>query len=243
ATIELQETDPDSFDKYGDELDNDQIRFEEARSIIVKAIASASNGQTRNSNDQTNPRTVRINDSLKPEVLGKDATPIEMRQWTESFEAYYASNRMDTFTIKERQSYFKILLDTELRRCINSKINAETDIFGTNGCIAMLEQDFKVRYPIFTRRLDYFQCRMKEGEHFTDFWARLKEMGKLADVNKLSAEEINVFRGICGCADKELLDEFLKLKEKTEETIEETAKIHEGKLSSRAKLNPTQAIE
>ncbi|CAB4046167.1 Hypothetical predicted protein, partial [Paramuricea clavata] len=106
VTMELQNLDPEQLDDYNDELDVDRARFEEARELVMKAIATANgaaNNESRN-REVSNGRVNRINEALKPEILAKDATPVEMRHWVEAFQAYYMSNRMDTLTIQEKQS-------------------------------------------------------------------------------------------------------------------------------------------
>ncbi|CAB4046201.1 Hypothetical predicted protein [Paramuricea clavata] len=108
ATIELQDIDPSNIDVYGEELDKDRVRFDEISVMVAKRLALASNGQRNHSPIYTNetPKTFRINEALKPDILNKDATPLELRQWMDSFEAYYASNKMESLTIIEQQAKF-----------------------------------------------------------------------------------------------------------------------------------------
>ncbi|CAB4045926.1 hypothetical protein COA94_08935, partial, partial [Paramuricea clavata] len=182
-------------------------------------------------------RSRRINDSLKPAVLSKDASPTELRHWIDSFKAYYSSNDMDDFSKEERRSYFKILLDSDLKTRIMAKMNDTTDVFGEDGCIQLLENDFLGRYPLFSRRLDFFQYQQKNGQAFTDFVAKSKELSRLADLEKLSVEEIFVFCLLRGTTDSALLDDLLELPEKTLKNVENTGKMYESKLISRSKLN------
>ncbi|CAB4045962.1 Hypothetical predicted protein, partial [Paramuricea clavata] len=79
--------------------------------------------------------------------------------------------------------------------------------------------------------------QQRSGQPFTDYMAKLKELSKLADLDKLSVEEIFVFCALRGTVDKDLLDDFLELPNKTLKAIEETASLYESKIYSKAKLN------
>ncbi|CAB4046169.1 Hypothetical predicted protein, partial [Paramuricea clavata] len=225
CTLDLQDADPINVDKYNLDLEADQARYEDISTEIINTLAS--NEPTQVLARQYESKPFRINDALKPNVLAKDSTPMELRHWIEAFEAFYVSNHMESLTVREQQSYLKILLDNELKTRISAKLSDTTPVFGAGSCLELLKHDFDSRYPLFTRRLDYFQHKQRNGENFTDFWSRLREMGKLADIDKLSSDEILVFRGICGTTDKELLEDFLKLADVNTKSIEETARIHE----------------
>ncbi|CAB4046236.1 Hypothetical predicted protein, partial [Paramuricea clavata] len=111
ATIEVQEADPDNLPKYDEELDKDRVRFEEASSATAKVLSSnlrRNDTQSTTEHNRNEIRVSKINEALKPGILSKDATPLEMRQWEESFNAYFASNKMDAMPLPEQQSYFKV---------------------------------------------------------------------------------------------------------------------------------------
>ncbi|CAB4045298.1 zinc knuckle [Paramuricea clavata] len=226
--------DPSNIAKYDMDLTKEEERANAAIHELLKAAIPRRPTEERSVQPS---KTYRINDSLKPSVLSKDASPVEMRHWLDSFKAYYTSNNMETFSKSERLSYFKILLDCDLKTRITSKMDDSTDIFGKDGCLEILERDFLCRYPLFSRRLDFFQKQQKAGQPFTDYMARLKELSKLADLEKLSVEEIFVFCALRGTTDKDLLDDFLELPEKTLKAIEDTASLYESKLYSKAKLS------
>ncbi|CAB4046073.1 Hypothetical predicted protein, partial [Paramuricea clavata] len=235
-TIAIQELDPSNISKYDMDLTKDEERTDDvihALSKAAKAIASPPADVRRHAGSKSR----RINDSLKPTVLSKDASPTELRHWIDSFKAYYSSNDMDDFSKEERRSYFKILLDSDLKTRIMAKMNDNTDVFGEDGCLQLLENDFLGRYPLFSRRLDFFQCQQRNGQAFTDFMAKLKELSRLADLEKLSVEEIFVFCLLRGTTDSTLLDDLLELPEKTLKDVENAGKMYESKLISRSKLN------
>ena len=43
-------------------------------------------------------------------------------------------------------------------------------IFGAGGCMDVLEAEFRIFYPIFTRHLEYFQTTQDPGEDPKDLW-------------------------------------------------------------------------
>ncbi|CAB4045156.1 Hypothetical predicted protein, partial [Paramuricea clavata] len=153
-TFALQNIDPNNAPRYDADLVKDEERSDKAIHVIskaMKAIVATSTDSQRNPGRGTPSR--RINDSLKPALLPKDASPIEMRHWLESFRSYYASNDMDS--LPERQSYFRILLDVDLRTRISAKMDGETNVLGPGGCLQLVEDDFLARYPLLARRLDF----------------------------------------------------------------------------------------
>ncbi|CAB4045641.1 hypothetical protein COA94_08935 [Paramuricea clavata] len=150
---------------------------------------------------------------------------------------------MQRLSLKERQSYVKILIDSDLKTRLSVAINETTEIFGENSCIEFLQEDMNRRYPLVTRRLEYFKRHQEEGETFTDFVAKLKQLGKLANIKDLQEEDILVFSSLCGARDKQLLDDLLKIEEPTMKVIEKTASMFEGKTSTKAKLEtPSKTI-
>ncbi|CAB4045959.1 Hypothetical predicted protein, partial [Paramuricea clavata] len=145
--------------------------------------------------------------------------------------------KMEKLSLKERQSYLKVLLDTDLNSRLSTTITNETEIFGPESCIAMLQNDFNIRYPLVTRRLEYFNRKQGNDELFTDFLAKSKELANLAEIDNLKKDDVLTFNALRGTTNRELLDEFLKIEEPTLERIEKTAKLYEGKRTTKAKLS------
>ena len=76
----------------------------------------------------------------------------------------------------------------------------------------MLEAEFKSLYPIFNRRVDFFQVRRDQGEATGDFWQRLTKLGDMADLEAISKEDLTVFRFIDAWEDAHLREKIFKLK-------------------------------
>ncbi|CAB4045969.1 Hypothetical predicted protein, partial [Paramuricea clavata] len=224
-TMAMQQSDNRNLDKYDDDLDVDRARFDELSERVMEAIADNPTPQPRINAENEERRPVRINDSLKPSMLSKDASPTELKQWLEQYEAYYESNQMSKMTIKEQHSYFKMLLDSDLRTRMAAQTGPRTNIFGNESLIESLKEDFAMRYPLVTRRLDYFSRKQKNGEQFSDFLSKLKELGELADLDGITKEDILVFSSLSGTNNKELLDDLLKIEDASLKNIEKAAKV------------------
>ena len=60
----------------------------------------------------------------------------------------------------------------------------------------ILEAEFRIFYPIFTRRLKFFQATQDPGEDLKDILERLEGMGNMADIATMNQDELTAFRFI-----------------------------------------------
>ena len=98
----------------------------------------------------------QINGALKPSVLNDDFTPVEMRAWVSQFKAFYSTSNMAQCTVEDQQAYLKICVDPNLYLRLSDKVSPTTEIFGEGGCIDLIKEEFLNKYPLFSRRLDFF---------------------------------------------------------------------------------------
>ena len=95
-------------------------------------------------------RAPKINNHLKPFILTKDHTPVELKSWVDRFRTYFSTSRMDLCTIIEQQAYFRSCLDSFLDDRIINKIDANTPVFGAQPaddcCVNTLEEIFRRLY-------------------------------------------------------------------------------------------------
>ena len=106
-------------------------------------------------------------------------------------------------------------LDLNLETMLRQQVSEVTQIWGHNGCIAKLEEIFKISYPLHARRYDFHATNQDRGQVFSDFYAKLKQKGDEADLANMTIDDIYVFRILMGTTDQELLKRFMKLKEPT----------------------------
>ena len=82
------------------------------------------------------------------------------------------------------------------------------------GCIDIFEGEFRTLYPIFNRRVDFFQVVRDPGENADDYLPRLSSLADMADLVAKTQEELTTFRFIGSCNDKHLCDQIFQLKRK-----------------------------
>ena len=131
----------------------------------------------------------------------KSNTPSEFRLWMAAFRRFYDASNFQQQHTATQQGYLLQALDPSLQEILELQISPGTSVFGPSGCMDMLEAEFKSLYPIFNRRVDFFQVRKDQGEATRDFWQRLTKLGDMADLEAISKEELTVFRFIDGCED------------------------------------------
>ena len=157
-----------------------------------------------------NAARARVNDSLKPSKLLPDNTPAEFRSWTAQFRSFYNTSRLDLFDLEDQHSFFRICLDSALVDKITPDLDAAMPIFGAGSCIELLTAEFEEKYPLATRRFDYFSLSHDTGQQFSDFSSKLRRLAREADLTRLPVDQLHVFRYITACSDDKLRDKFLE---------------------------------
>ena len=171
-------------------------------------------------------RFMKVNESLKPFKLTTDHNPIEFRSWCNQFKSFFNTSRLDLIQPADQQAYLRICIEPTLEARIAEKIDDQTEMFGNNSCIEFIEEEFAAKYPLATRRDDYF--KLKQGDSiFSDFSAKLMTLAKEADIESLTTEDVHVHRYISGASDKKLREKFLKLEKPTLEECNRIVRAHE----------------
>ena len=181
----------------------------------------------------------RPNDALRPRTLTADATPTEFRSWLKKFKAFFTTSRLDLCSIPEQQAYLSACIDATLEACLASKANETTPVYraedGDDSCIELLAEEFRNRYPLFTRRLQFFRDSQVQGQLCSDWVARLHVLAEEADVGNLNRESILVFRIVSGCTDEKLREKLLQLQEPNLQATMEAIRAYEaGRSAMRA---------
>ena len=102
---------------------------------------------------------------MRPDKLTIESKPEELRSWISQFETYYATSSMDSLTFQIQQSYFIQCLGKDLRSRVEEQIDlGTTPVFGEkDSCMAILQAIFLKRYPLFKRRLAFFNAQQQKG--------------------------------------------------------------------------------
>ena len=61
----------------------------------------------------------------------------------------------------------------------------------------VLEGEFRMLYPIFDRRVDFFQVKREQGENPEEFFRRLSKLAQMADLGAMTIEELTTFSFYC----------------------------------------------
>ena len=100
---------------------------------------------------------------LFPEKLTRSKTLSELRLWVAAFQRFYNGSGLGKQSIATQQGFLLQALDAELQEVVSRQITPGIPVFGPAGCLDLLEAEFQSLYPIFNRRVDFFQVRRDQG--------------------------------------------------------------------------------
>ena len=190
----------------------------------------------------------RTETALKPKLLTLSYTPLELTVWLKDFDDFYRGSRLSEAPLERQQALFRSCLDTHLKNRLDSKIQPGTNVLidprnpDDDSCIGFLREEFLTEYPLFTRRLQYYQFKQRTGQKYSDFYKRLKQMEDEACIQIMSNDELRVMRMLTACSDLELRRKFLEEEDRTEKNFLKVIQQHEiGKKYAKAMDNTTSA--
>ena len=132
------------------------------------------------------------------DTLTPAATPAELEHWQRSFTTYFSTSNAKELDLVSQQQFMFSCLDAELANYVRTKIEDTTRVLGDAPSLtATLKERFALKYPIFTRRLQYFSFKQNQGQSYSDFRSKLSELRKQADLESLTADQLEVFRIVC----------------------------------------------
>ena len=136
----------------------------------------------------------KVDESLRPDKLTIEHTPADMDMWIREFRTYYDSGQMNLKSINEQRGYLSRCLDDNLKKVLLRQVLPDTMIWGQNGCIETLKHEFTRIYPIFARRKAFFTMQPERGENFRDFRMRLRDVADTADLEKLTVNDLFLYK-------------------------------------------------
>ena len=167
-------------------------------------------------------------ETLRPQELTLAYSPEEMRVWAGQFKAFYRASQLDAGTVAEQQAYLFVCLDHQLASRVRDEIQADTPVLGTGeSCLSVIEREFKLRYPLFIRRLKFFLFMQKRGQLFSDFATKLKKIGDEAELGGIGIDELYVFKYIGATIDENLREKFLEAENPTWEDLKKVYRAYE----------------
>ena len=179
---------------------------------------------------------------LFPKPLSKENTPIEFRMWVTAFKRYYDASSLGKQPTAVQQGYFLQALNDELREVAERQMAPTMPIYGPAGCLDLIEAEFKSLYPVFNRRMNFFQARRDQGEDTNAFLRRISQLADMADLEAMTKEELTVFRFIEACDDHRLRDKIFDLQRKDITTIKETVDKYERQKKAETALGTVPVL-
>jgi hypothetical protein len=143
-------------------------------------------------------------DSLKPFILSKSHIPREFHAWKQQFKAFFSASNLNKVTVVGQQAFFKKQLDSTLLSVLDPLISTTTPVFddenmpGTDSCFKHLDNEFMLRYPIVSRRFEFFSQSQKKDQSFTEYLGTVKSSSALSDLGTLGIEGLIVYKTIVG---------------------------------------------
>ena len=188
---------------------------------------------------------VRPDETLKPQsLLSLSYNPDEMRTWMVTFMAYYDSSRFDTCSVPVQQAYLLNCLDATLATRLREGMGHDTPIKrvranpGLVTCEGLIEQEFLRKYPVFVRRLRFFNYRQSSGQLFSDYAAKLRKIGDEAELARIGVDELYVYRWLTGCTDEKLLGKMLEKGTCNQNDLRDVYRIYEQAIGAQQALAP-----
>lgn len=222
--------------------DNFALEMSQARGLVTKIMATAAAVikpvyQAPVVNAGAPKLRNPINETLKPPVLSLGNSPIEFRHWSTKLQSFFSSNQLADATIPEQQAYVRQFIDADLEVRIQIQIDDTVEIFGQNGVLAVLEGEFKKRYPLFSRRLEYFRYSRQPGQAASNFVAKLVQLSFEADLTNLTTDQLQVYRVLTGIKEDQLLGKLLDLKEMNFDNVQKKITQWEVNRASKASVS------
>ena len=187
AEAEVQNYSKDAFDKIAEV------------NAVLKDLTAPTQPLTVPPTQSATSTKVKPHESLKPDLLHHNFTPVELRAWAAAFKAYHTASNFNKATILEQQAYFLKTLDPQLQERVRTKKRDDTPIFtdpadqSKVSCMKIIEDFFLLKYPMVTRRFQFFNFKQEPGKSFTDFKTALEAKAKEADLHSLTADDLKMF--------------------------------------------------
>ena len=120
-----------------------------------------------------------------PPALSQDVTLLQFKEWHQQWEDYAVMVELDSLPQPMQLAQLRGSLSTEMRRVLEVSLGVATSSTLTVSEVIPLLRDFvRGQRNEALRRLAFSQCKQEEGEKFTDFYVRLKQVADEVDLCK-----------------------------------------------------------
>ena len=240
---ELAEFNPDAAETYSAEqsvyeksVDDLITRVAETKLKVSKEIGTNATSNTPTLAAAAGSGVVfthKVNSTLKPDPpLQCDDSPARLRQFKKEFVVYYSSSNMDKATLKEQQAYLRRCLSSELNLRIEDKIKETMPVFSDDkeidSCFSCLESEFKVLCPPAKRRNDFYCAVQSQGQKASEFFAKVNELAREADLTQMEPEDHIIFKTLQGMRCRDLKEKLLEEQDLTVDRMKAKIDSHES---------------
>ena len=167
---QLHDIDPD--DTYVVGLDDVTARADESiEKLLEVRDAGTVQGpptpppqqQLQGTHNLAGQNKVHANDSLKLFTLSIENAPEEFRDWRKQFDTYYSTSQLDSLIYKDQVGYLRVCIDKDLFCHVERHLEQATFIMDGGGAMTILEEEFRLQYPLFSRHHKYFSVQLPQG--------------------------------------------------------------------------------
>ena len=190
-----------------------------------------------------NNQQAKSNEVLKPEILTREASPVELSNWIRRYNAYYAGSRMEKCTLPEQHFYFRSCIDAYLNERLDRNVTDGTPVLEERGAvtlISLLRDEFLIIHPLFSRRLELFRSKQRSGVKYSDYLHSLIRKFEEASMTHTSMEELLILLMLNGLTDSKLRDILLRETQLTREKIIQMTQQYEISRAYVKSINDTE---
>ena len=184
----------------------------------------------------TTPR-VRVVDTLKPFVLSLQNTPVEYRNWKRKLDSFFSASNLAHATVPDQQAYVRQFIESDLDARISVRIMPSTAINGSDSLVSFLDEVFEQRYPLFTRRLDFFRLIRTSGMTTSEYLAKMLQLSGEADLASLTTDNLLVYQVFTGINEDSLFAKLLELEDPTFQDVQKKIAVWEASKSAKKSVH------
>ena len=216
--IDLKKENLEIFQKETQKI-NDDYNNIETNFVSLKAKLS-SQKSTQAPRQEATGNTVKPMQALEPFVLSFDNNPIELQSWFEQYQAYANASKFHKMEISEQHAFVRKSIHPEIWTAIRQSMNEDTPIYNEDmnatsfqemSVFDLIKDQFDIKYPIITRRLEFFNSKRQGNQSFSDWYAKLRQMANSAAIEDLRTDELLIMRICTGINDQTVLDRILAI--------------------------------
>ncbi|TRY71070.1 hypothetical protein TCAL_12980, partial [Tigriopus californicus] len=181
---------------------------------------------------------------VKVPVLSLDNTPAELRSWLLKMQSFFKTNNLSSYTTLDQQTYVRQFIDVEIENMVAPQVSMTTETFGVGGMLELIEAEFRQRYPMQARGVEYFATNWKSGDSYSKHLAKMESLAKEADLANMSIDQIQTFRLVSSVyADKKLKKKLLELENPSLRTVKQKILSYERAIFAASTPSSTASVE